>query len=440
VPGGKTAEEPLFRLLDDGFIRVVNRGHELNVEINRPLNDKQRHALEVLVRSAPRRAVWYDFNPSETFSENANGKARSLEDLLKAHDQFYSPVPHQELAPKDRPFAEQKFGLLPRWTYEDVLLPREGRAPSNALSAGIVPRAIRGESRAVTTAAKKLARGIRPVKTPAKVRARFTADGNSAINEMMVVSPESATWYHDDIEKMHKMTEAEIPSLKQPGHRALFDLLLGFTSPNTDVPQNYARAFSLMRDFERSGRVPFLQRFGQEVNISSRSWVNKLNRLIEQHGGDLEAMRSYLLTQNPETGVYNVEKEFGPKVGPFTLNIQGIHDQITVDVWMVRRLRRLSGTLYREGKLNENWAPSESERRDIKESIRELSKQTGLDPDAVQAILWDNEKMIWERAGLEAPRIPFSVAAERVLKNVRETGPKIAEHHRKPRQLGLGLE
>jgi len=419
VPGGKSVDEPLSRLLDDGFVRVINQGHQLNIEINRPLNEGQRTALEVLVRSAPRRTVWYDFNPSETPSENTSGKARSLEDLLKAHDRFYSLVSHQDLLPNERPFAEQKFGLLPRWTYEDVLA-RETRAPANRLSAGIVSRGIRGDERAVTSAAKTLARGVRPVKSPAGVRARFTADGNAAVNEMMSVSPESATWYHDDIKKMHDLTRAEIPALKDPGHEALFDLLLGFTSPNTNVPQNYARAFSLMRDFERSGRVPFLQRFGQEVNIGSRNWVPRLNALIERHGGDLEAMRDYLLTKDPKTGVYNVEKEFGDKVGPFTLNIQGIHDPITVDVWMVRRLRRIAGTLNREGKLNEDWVPSAQERRDIEESIREIGKQTGLDHDAVQAVLWDNEKMIWERAGLAAPRIPFSVAAERVLKNVHE--------------------
>jgi len=342
-----------------------------------------------------------------------------------------------KLEPKDRPFAEQKFGLLPRWVYEDVLNERDQRAQSNKLATGMVQLGTRGEGRAIQTAAEKLARGIRPVKAAPAVRARFVANGTDAVNEMMSVSPESATWYHDDIERMHKLTEQEIPSMRDPGHRALFDLLLGFTSPSTNVPQNYARAFSLMRDFERSGKVPFLQRFGQEVNIGSRKWVPRLNGLIEKFGGDLDQMRDYLLAKDPETGVYNAEKEFGDKVGPFTLNIQGIHDQITVDVWMVRRLRRLAGTLYKteDGKkvLDEDWVPSAQERRDIEESIHELSRRTGLDPDAVQAILWDNEKMVWERAGLAAPRIPFSVAAEGVLRNVRAQSSGIEQKYSQER-------
>jgi hypothetical protein len=166
--------------------------------------------------------------------------------------------------------------------------------------------------------------------------------------------------------------------------------------------------------------------------------------MIDKFGGDLDAMREYLLTKDPETGVYNVEKEFGEKVGPFTLNIQGIHDQITVDVWIVRRLRRLSGTLHKnvEGKrtLSEQWAPTAQERRDIEASIHELSQQTGLDPDAVQAVLWDNEKMVWERAGLAAPRIPFSVAAEKVLANMRERGTEIGKHLEGPDQQNLFKE
>jgi len=343
---------------------------------------------------------------------------------------------HPSMPPRERPFAEQKFGLVPSWVYDDVVKARTKRAPGNKLGAGGGRNRVLG----VEPFAAQLARGVQSISDPAAVRARFTADGGSTVTEMMRTNPESAKWYHDDIAKMHAATAERLPEVHTKGGQTLFDLLLAFTSPQKPVTDNYAIAFRMAQDYFRTGKIPMLQRFGQEINTGSRKWVPKLNNLIAQHGGNLEALRDYLLTKD-EKGVYNVTKEFGPKVGPFTLNIQGVHDQVTVDLWMVRRLRRLTGKLFKtvDGKrqFDDNEAPTREERRAITDSIRELSAQTGLDADAVQAILWDNEKMVWEKAGYNAPRIPFSGAADIVFRNMDKNTKAIEKKHAPSPQLAL---
>jgi hypothetical protein len=338
---------------------------------------------------------------------------------------------HPKMEPKDRPYAAQKAGLVPKWVYEDVMKARLSRAPRNKLGAGF--DRVKGDD--VVPTAEKLSRGVQRITEPDGTRARFTSDGGQTVNEMMRTNPQSAKWYHDDIAKMHARTAERLPEVHTPGGQTLFDLLLGFTSPRKPVVDNYAIAFQMADDFFRTGKVPMLQRFGQEINTGSRKWVPRLNSLIERFEGNLDALREFLLTKD-EKGVYNVTKEFGPKVGPFTLNIQGIHDQVTVDLWMVRRLRRLTGTLFRrvEGKrvFNDNEAPTREERRVIEDSIRELSKQNGLDADAIQAILWDHEKMMWENGGYAAPRIPFNGAADIVFRNMDKNAAAIEAKYATP--------
>jgi hypothetical protein len=254
----------------------------------------------------------------------------------------------------------------------------------------------------------------------------------------MKTHPESATWYHEDIAKMHEAVAESIPEVHTPGGKALFDLLLALSSPQKPVTDNFAIAYEMMHDYTRTGKVPMLRRFGQEVNTVSRKWVPRLNALIERHVGDLEAMREYLLSKN-EKGEYNAVKEFGPKVGRFALNIQGIHDQVTIDAWMVRRLRRIAGQLYKgsgaDRKANfgdEN--PTAQEHRMLTETITELAKATGLDPDAVQAVLWDHEKDVWDAAGHNAPKIPFSKAAEGVFRNMDANQAALTKAHSGPMQ------
>ena len=335
---------------------------------------------------------------------------------------------HAALPPQERPFAEQKFGLLPKWTYEDVLNERRNRAQPNRPGRGL--KVGKASPEAFGNAAEELARGVRPASNPATIKSRFMADGLNTINERMKTHPESATWYADDIAKMHAMVADRIPEVHTPGGQALFDLLLAFTSPQKPVTDNFAIAYEMMHDYTRTGKVPMLRRFGQEVNTVSRKWVPRVNDLIKKYDGNLEAVRDYLLTKD-EKGVYNVAKEFGPKVGPFTLNIQGVHDQVTIDVWMVRRLRRLAGQMFKgtgaERAFDKKETPTAAEQKMLTDGIREIAKATGLDADAVQAVLWDHEKDVWDAAGHRAPKIPFSKAAEGVLRNLGANNTAIAK-------------
>lgn len=336
---------------------------------------------------------------------------------------------NMDLPPRQRPFAEQKFGLLPPWAYDEVVKARLKRAEQPKLATDLS----QGKRPPVEQAAQRLSRGVRPVKSLDGQNARADADAMAGVPEHLSTMPESADWYSASITRMEETTRKEFPELKDTGKMTFFKLLLAVTSPQTNVPQNYARATMLWDGMRASGKAPLLTRQGKEVNVASRTTVPAINKLISDFDGDYDKIATFLLAKNPK-GEYNAVTMFGPKVGRFFLNLSGIHDEPTIDVWMGRWWRRTSGNLFEttEGARrlrDEKLGPVEH--RAIMEAVKRIASNLGMSESAVQATLWDREKAIWTQAGLESPSIDFAKAAEAIInkRNLRaaEVTKKLAE-------------
>ncbi len=106
---------------------------------------------------------------------------------------------------------------------------------------------------------------------------------------------------------------------------------------------------------------------------------------------------------------------FGPKVGPFVSNINGIHD-VTVDKWMTRTFNRYFGTMIGpDGKIID--APTEPQRRAIKELANKVAQDAGIKNYQVQSLLWFYEQRLFTELGASSPSYGFSDGGKKFLES-----------------------
>lgn len=321
---------------------------------------------------------------------------------------------HDKLPPKERPFAAQKFGLLPKEAYSEVLVARQSR-PRPGLSVGLVKQGSGGTEEA----AARLSKGVREAKSLATEQSRAIADAIEGVPAHLKTMPESAEWYANSIAETEALTFKEYPSMEgNPAKMTLFKLLLAITSPQTNVPQNYAAASKVWDGFEKTGKFPMYGRQGQEINIISRSFIPRVNALLKKYDGDFDGLAAFL-TDKDAKGKHNAVRIFGPKVGRFFLNLTGETSETTVDIWMGRWYRRVNGKLFEKkesgGKVLREDKVLKSEGTSIRDIVKDIAETLGTNEAAVQASLWDREKKIWSSAGLQSDTIDFAQAARAVI-------------------------
>lgn len=211
-----------------------------------------------------------------------------------------------------------------------------------------------------------------------------------------------------------------------------FAELLGATSPNTAVDVNFGYAVEAYNLYKRGyydkiiakyreGKEAFkageTAEFEKETGKTGKKVTEKafLTWWAEKH--NLEPTSDRV---NPKTGkpikfgfhtqpVLRVldrswlQQVEGPKTPNFTGNLSGATFQATIDVWAARLLRRLSF----EGKTDKPWrilpiAEQGVGERDFytgQKAFRKAADALGVQPDALQAILWFAEKDHWEKNG-----------------------------------------
>lgn len=209
-------------------------------------------------------------------------------------------------------------------------------------------------------------------------------------------------WYAKSLDLMRETLGNDVPEVKGIKQiRALHDILLGLTSRNTEVVQNYQSSIDLIGRFlnemdaqslpltkkdgitkygmsTRSleifsklmeGFIPDAGSTKQEVksvkarfgNTEKTTGVNvnsaaakkathvkyiknpELEALIEKHG-KLNGVFEYLLQPSADPSIpYRAAEFFGDKVGAFLGNIGGYRQMPTIDIWMMRWFYRLNG-------------------------------------------------------------------------------------------------
>jgi hypothetical protein len=165
-------------------------------------------------------------------------------------------------------------------------------------------------------------------------------------------------WYDSIINKTLAMAGLKYPELNTDiNARMAFRIATAITSQGLNVEDNLAFAMKVYDQFRQMGKFPEI---GQGADQSAMTSNFKLaNYLLDDMGPDL--MRQFLETEftvdEMRSAGFNVTGElgdekvlgssvFGPKIGfGFYSNLNGNFDPVTMDMWFMRTIGRLTGKL-----------------------------------------------------------------------------------------------
>lgn len=244
-------------------------------------------------------------------------------------------------------------------------------------------------------------------------------------------------WYEDDIGVAFRETATVIPSLADSAtKRQLFAVVAGLQSPGTLADANWDVAAQTFEHYEKTGTVPGRNPangnlwIGGPVSVNKEKALNFLNSMLQDLGE--AATVEWLYSEHTVKELNEARKKwgnmgprvdgkaadmklgmfaFGPKVGPFVMNINGIHES-TVDVWATRTLNRLFGQMTGpDGKIID--APTEPQRRVAKEIFNAAAEQAGIKPYQVQSVLWFFEQQLFNHLGTGSASLSFSDGARK---------------------------
>lgn len=258
-------------------------------------------------------------------------------------------------------------------------------------------------------------------------------------------------WYDSDIQDVFEELSKSFPVLKDPGqgaaYRRLFTLIAGVMSNGMKAKANVELAAINFANFLNTGKFSSIHPFtgkgwNQRSNIMGpqiamlNSMVsddrfaprqgsnnpeverveNFLNFMFDEHTvRDINQFRAKHGTKSPAKIGKLDEKRlgmyaFGPKFGPFILNLNGLSDE-TVDSWASRSFYRHMGrAIGSDGDLVK--APlTNNDREAMKRALRDVAANTGLSSRDIQAVLWFYEKELFNQLGQKIPLEVFSDGA-----------------------------
>ena len=269
---------------------------------------------------------------------------------------------------------------------------------------------------------------------------RATAQAVTELGRQINQAKSGLDWYDEDIAEAFKLTQKYIPSLKKPEKRALFSVVAGIMSPSTNARDNWVIAAQAYQHYEKTGTMPGtnpatggLWQGGLE-SANKKKQLDMLNAMLQPKSkGGLGEKGAIEWLQGEHTvaeindfrakyggmGKSSVGGKmsdiipgftiFGPKVGPFVMNINGLHE-VTVDVWLTRTFNRYFGQMIGpDGKMLR--APTEPQRVAIKKLVNDAAKEVGIKPYQVQSVLWFFEQNLFNKLGTGAESYGFSDGA-----------------------------
>ena len=254
-------------------------------------------------------------------------------------------------------------------------------------------------------------------------------------------------WYEADIKKAFKQTIEIVPELKSQQKRTLFSVIAGIMSPQTTARDNWFIAAKAFEHYIKTGTIPgtnpengnlwmggtqsankktqldfldaMVKAMGEKKAVKwlmEDHTVKEINQFRQQYGGIVSGIEGKLT--DTRLGLY----AFGPKIGPFVSNLNGIHD-VTVDKWMTRTFNRYFGTMVDpDGKIID--APTEPQRRAVKALVNEVAKNANIKPYQVQSVLWFFEQRLFTKLGAQSPSYGFSDGSKRFQEYARDRSGK----------------
>jgi len=424
ISGKKARVNDIFRIVHDYFGHIKDgvgfrAGGEENawrshVEMYSPL---ARLAMTTETRG---QNSWVNFGPEAEFNKTASGV--------------------------DTKYAPQKLGLLPdEFVYSGA--PSEtDYNPSTLIINGLFNPDLKGKPTvdligAYFDSLHKTPDGEpNPLdyKDPDTFR-MMVQFASEEIKDQLKQEKSGLDWYEQDIKQAFDDTIKVIPELAKVENRQLFNVIAGIQSPATTAKENWVIAAEAFKHFVDTGTIPQINPkngqlwMGGLTSANKKKQLNLLNNIVQAMGKDKAI--EWMYESHPISEINDVRAKygglgklagggkkddvirglfaFGPKVGPFVSNLNGIHD-VTVDKWMTRTFKRYIGNMTdKAGKIID--APTEQERAVIKQFINEVAKNEGIKPYQAQSILWFYEQRLFRSLGTPSPSYGFSDGARKFL-------------------------
>ena len=123
------------------------------------------------------------------------------------------------------------------------------------------------------------------------------------------------------------------------------------------------------------------------------------------------------VNKNPAPGRRKGAYILGEKVGSFFLNMEGLGESLTSDLWFNRTWNRYAGTMIDtvSGKETIVEVPrSESERRLQNEAVNQAATELGLTTAELQATMWYFEQELWRSMGANTRSENYAMAIDNV--------------------------
>jgi hypothetical protein len=244
-------------------------------------------------------------------------------------------------------------------------------------------------------------------------------------------------WYDEDIELSFRETATVIPSLTDnEAKRQLLLVVVGLQSPGTKADLNWDIGAQAFQHYENTGVIPARNPTngslwaGGPVSATKEKSLTFLNAMVQDLGEaaavewlysehtvkELNEARAKWGKMGPSVDGKATDtalglRAFGPKVGPFVMNLNGIHE-VTVDVWATRTFHRYFGQMQGpDGKIVDG--PTEPERRVVKELFNAAATELGVKPYQVQALAWFFEQQLFSKLGTASASLNFSDGARK---------------------------
>lgn len=256
-------------------------------------------------------------------------------------------------------------------------------------------------------------------------------------------------WYEEDIGAAFAETQKLIPELESPAQRQLFSVMAGILSPQTNARDNWFIAAQAFRSYKDTKTVPARNPAtgslwqGGTTSANKEKALKFLDGIIQDLGEEkaiewlfsehtvkeLNAARKKWGNMGPGVDGKATDtalglRAFGPKVGPFVMNINGIHE-ITVDMWATRTFNRLFGRMIGpDGKIVD--APTEAQRKIIKELFNEAAERVNIKGYQAQSVAWFFEQQLFNKLGTGAQSFGFSDGARRFTGEGTRDGGTVA--------------
>jgi GNAT superfamily N-acetyltransferase len=242
-----------------------------------------------------------------------------------------------------------------------------------------------------------------------------------------------ANWYKKDTKDAIEHLQANgFPELEKPVNEKLFRTMWAITSYGVDPDANLTSAAEAWKQYQATGKMPLMA--DEKTNWPGYSGIKGsitlLNKLLDEKGE--AGTMDWLLSKHPVSEIREQKAKthtaatvpgrasderygafiFGPKAGAFMLNLQGVSEHTTVDVWGARMIRRWTGTLSPE---TIDQPLTSEEARNFHHVIESMGKEFGLDTADAQAVLWGYEHDLYKAHGVGEAAKSYKTAAEKYV-------------------------